>query len=114
MTTTARRFSDAAHRYSDAMRLHIVAGQAGRWAAIRLSDGGSDGVAYDSKQDAVRHQLHEFQCLYTLIPPDDVSPRIAEHSLAFNRWLYDHNMRFIDPDRDRQLLMPTRLEDLPR
>lgn len=95
---TRNRYSDAARRCSDAIRLHIVAGNAGKWAAIRLSDGGSDEVAYDTRADAVRHQLHEQQCAYVAIPVDDMSPAAAERYLAMHRELYDAGFRLTDPD----------------
>lgn len=53
---------DAARRMMDAVNLHIVAAWAsGRdrpgYVAIRLADGRSpDGVLYDTRRDAVRHQ----------------------------------------------------------
>lgn len=93
-------YSDAAHRCSDTIRMHIVAGMATRWAAIRLSDGGSDGIAYDTRADAVRHQLHEQLCAYVFIPHDDMSPKAAETFLSVNRKLYDAGMRLIDPETE--------------
>ena len=102
--------SDAARRCSDTIRLHIVAKMAGRWAAIRLSDGGSDGVAYDTRADAIRHQLHETQCAYVKIPPDDMPPEHAERFLAFHRKAYDAGFRLTDPDDRREVIMPYTLE----
>lgn len=32
--------------------------------AIRLADGGSDGVVYDNRRDAVRHQARPDDCVY--------------------------------------------------
>lgn len=104
-------YSDSAKRCSDAIRLHIVAGMAGRYAAIRLSDGGSDGVAYDTRRDAIRHQLHEQQCAYIKIPPDAMPPEHAERFLAIQRELYDAGFRLNDPDGP-ELIMPTNMEDL--
>ncbi len=98
--------SDAARRCSDAVRLHIAAGMAGKWAAIRLSDGGSDGTAYDSRADAIRHQLHETQCAYVKIPLDDMPPDHAERFLAFHRKAYDAGFRLTDPDDRREPVMP--------
>ena len=102
----APAFSDAAKRCSDMIRLHIVAGQAGRWAAVRLSDGGSDGVAYDSRPDAIRHQLHESQCAYVKIPRDDMPPEHAERYLAFHRLAYEAGFRLVDPEDRREVIMP--------
>lgn len=105
-------FSDAAKRCSDTIRLHIVAGQKGRWVAIRLSDGGSDGVVYDTRADAIRHQLHESQCAYVKVPPDDMPPEHAERYLAFHRRAYDGGFRLTDPDDRREPIMPYTLEAL--
>jgi hypothetical protein len=91
------RYSDAANRCSDIVRTHIVMGNAGRWLAIRLSDGGSDGRVYDLRRDAIRFQLHENLCAYVCIPPDNMSPKDAHAFLALHRKLYDAGMRLSDP-----------------
>ena len=90
--------SDAAKRCSDMIRIHILAGMGGKYAAIRLSDGGSDGVAYDTRRDAIRHQLHERQCAYIKIPLDNMPPAHAERFLKIQRDLYDNGFRLCDPD----------------
>jgi hypothetical protein len=108
-------YSDAARRASDVITLHLLADReraVNSWVAIRLSDGGSDGILYDSKAAAVRHQLHEYQCAYAKVPPDGMGPREAEIFLRFNRELYDAGMRLADPDTDREVIMPLRLEDI--
>lgn len=91
---------DSAKRARDTINTHLL-GQgnsvAGRWVAVRLSDGGSDGVLYDTKADAVRHQLHETLCAYFCIPPDGVTLRGALSFLRMNRRLYDEGMRISDP-----------------
>lgn len=92
------RYSDAANRCSDIVRLAIVAGHAGQWIAIRLSDGDSDHCFYDTRRDAIKHQLHEKQCAYIRVPPDDISPRGAEAFLNFTRQCYDAGMPIADPD----------------
>jgi hypothetical protein len=102
---------DAARRCSDVIRTHVVAGSIGRWAAIRLSDGGSDGIPYDTRAEAVRHQLHETQCAYVQIPYDDMSPRAAGVFLRFHRDAYDAGMRLTDPERpDAGPILPNRIE----
>ncbi len=109
-------YSDAARRASDVVTTHMLADRehaVGKWLAIRLSDGSSDGVLYDWRADAVRHQLHETLCAYLKIPPDGLTPRSAEIFLKFNRSLYDAGMRMTDPDADREVVMPLALEELP-
>lgn len=104
----------AAMRASGIVREHLAAGHRGKWVALRLSDGGSDGVAYDcagilcpryrklggctGRADAVRHQLHETLCAYLRIPWDDFSPRAAAAFLGYHRKVYDAGMRLPDPD----------------
>ena len=58
-----REPSDAAKRCSDIITLAAIAGSAGRFMAIRLADGGSDRDLYDSRDDAIRHQLHSSRYL---------------------------------------------------
>ena len=70
-----------------------------QWAAIRLSDGGSDGVLYDTRADAVSHQLHEKHCCYVMIPPDGMSPQEADVYLEFNRAAYDAGWSMSDPEQ---------------
>lgn len=101
-------YSDAARRCADIITGHIVLGNSGRWAAIRLSDGGSDGIPYDTRADAIRFQLHETQCAYVKIPIDRMEPQHAEIFLRFNRLAYDAGFRLTDPD-DKRELIPARL-----
>lgn len=103
-------YSDEARRCSDIVQLHLVAegtGAMGKWVAIRMSDGGSDNTLYDTKQQAIRHQLHEQQCCYLVIPPSGMNPRQAENFLKFNRAMYANGMRMIDPDSDASVHIPT-------
>jgi hypothetical protein len=106
-------FSDAARRAADQINTHVAVhgwNVIGKWAAIRLSDGGSDGVMYDSKPDAVKHQLHEQQCAYVQIPPDGVTVSGMQSYLELHRKLYDAGMRLQDPERHTfvgpQMLIP--------
>jgi hypothetical protein len=102
-------YSSAAHRCSDAVNVHILGqgdGVYGKWVAVKLEDGRSDGVLYDRKRDAVRHQLHETQCAYICIPPGGMTPRQAENFLRFQRALYDMGCRIADPDKDTDLILP--------
>lgn len=93
-------YSDAARRASDIINIHLLAdpaGNAGRWVAIRLSDGGSDDVLYDCKCDAMNRQLHETQCVYVQIQPEGLSARNAAILLNMMRDMYDKNMKMPDP-----------------
>jgi len=106
----ALAYSDRARRCSDIIRQHIVNQHGGFWAAIRLSDGGSDGIPYELREHAIQYQLHEQQCAYIKIPLDDMSPAHAERYLRAVTQLYDAGMRLIDPDDPRQLFVSNRME----
>lgn len=112
------RYSDAARRCADQIRLHLAADREQAihsWVAIRLSDGGSDGILYNLKKDAVRHQFHEFQCMYLKIPANGLfTAQIAERLLEMHRQLYDAGMRLADPDADLEVVVPMNLEHLFR
>lgn len=94
--------SDEARRCAESVNIHLrINGPSaiGRWVAIRLSDGGSDHNLYDSKSDAVRHQLNEFFCGYVCIPPNGMSEEDAQGWLRAMRRLYDAGFRIADPDK---------------
>lgn len=95
------RHSDGAKRCSDVVNMHLAVlgfGAHRQWVAIRLSDGGSDGVLYAARRDAVRHQLDESQCAYVCVPPTQMSVCSAEAFLAFHRKAYASGFRLTDPD----------------
>ena len=93
--------TEAGRRMSDRVNLAAAAGDRGKWLAVRLSDGGTDGVTYERRQDAVRHQLHETQCLYVMVPRSGVmTPAEADSFLRSARAAYDAGFRFIDPEPD--------------
>lgn len=94
--------SDSARRATDAINLHIHAhghDAFGKWVAIRMSDGSSDGTLYDTRPDAIRHQLHESQSMYFRIPPygQFITPAEAETMLTYARSCYDAGRRVPDP-----------------
>lgn len=101
---------DAARRVSDEITLHAIAGSAGKWAAIKLADGTSDHVAYDSRSDAVIHQASPEYCTFVLIPPDGMTVKEADVFLDFWRQVYDAGFRAVDP-RDDIPSMPLRPEE---
>jgi hypothetical protein len=96
--------SDAARRCADIVNGYILSRNwdelRDSWVAIRLSDGGSDGTLYDTKRDAVRHQLFEMQCAYVSFRnlAGGISPLEAERYLDYNRRAYDAGFRLPDPD----------------
>lgn len=88
------------------------------YVAIRLSDGSVDSTLYDTKQDAVRHQLHETLYAYFSFrnaPAGFATYKDAAIYLAWNRATYDAGMRMVDPDHHaggRDVAMPTVREHL--
>jgi len=99
-------------RASEAVTNAVLAGQAGFWVAIKLHDGTSDGTVYETKADAVRHQLHEHMCMYVKVPPDGMQPKEAAALLRVHRQLYAAGLRLSDPDQ--VLGLPIAREDVNR
>lgn len=91
---------DAARSMAAAVTLAAMNGGAGRWLAIRLQDGGSDHVVYDSRSDAMRHQVSSEHATYVLIPPDGMSTGQADRVLGFWRDCYSAGLRATDPRDD--------------
>lgn len=100
---------DAGQHCADAVNLALSLGGQGKWIAIRLSDGKSDGNLYDYKREAIKHQLHEFQCAYIKIPPGGMTKQDAIQYLGVMRKLYDKGARLADPDKS--VVMPHTMED---
>jgi hypothetical protein len=104
----APAYSDAAKRCSDLVTLHATCGSVTRWVAIRLSDGGSDGAVYDSRAEAISHQLRPEYCTYVCVPPGGMAPKEAEAVLWYWRQLVDANVRDDDPAQPMPLMPLTR------
>ena len=88
-----RQWRDKGQRVSDLVRQHLVDDEelARRsWVAIRLSDGGSDGVLYPDKATAVAFQIHETQCAYLRVLPGGIPPREATSFLYHIAQLYEN------------------------
>lgn len=93
--------TDAAKRVSDAVNLHFAAlgfDSARKWIAVRLHDGSGGEQLYDSKRDAIRHQLDEFLCAYICLTGTPMSVCEAEIFMMTNRKAYDAGFRLADPD----------------
>jgi hypothetical protein len=108
---------DAAKRMRDTIATHQAVLSrdelfAGRYVAIRISDGGSDGVAYDSRSDAVEHQRHDAaRHGYWRIPIERWDAETCDTLLWYVRAAYDSGQR---QDPAHQLIVPTRVEDVVR
>jgi len=103
---------DIGKRASDVINLHLIGGNVGKWVALRLSDGSSDGIPYDSRREAIEHQLHEQLCCYVRVPLTGMPPEHALRFIQLNRALYEAGYRIADPDMPGEPIYPERLEDI--
>lgn len=103
---------DAAKRAADQHNLHIAAGAhnaVGKWIAIALADGDSDGVLYDSKTDAIRHQHHnEMYYMFVCVGPASLSVCEMASFLHTNRMMHDAGIPLTDP---REVIRRVTVED---
>lgn len=93
--------TDAAKRVSDAVQQHfaIMGFDCARmWIACRLDNGKGGQTLYDSKRDAIRHQLDEYLAMYICLTGAPMSVCEAEILLATHRKAYDAGFRMADPD----------------
>lgn len=95
---TAHPITDRGRRLSEAVETARQRGGVGRFIAARLSDGRTDGQIYDTRDDAVRHQLHATQCAYLVVPPGPMPPAEATAWLRLHERLYDAGVDLQDPD----------------
>lgn len=86
---------------------------------IKLSDGSTDGVLYESKRDAVRHCKGNEQWFaffsFRSAPNGFASPKDASIFLAWHRMAYERGFRLPDPDAadgGPDLIMPDMTEHL--
>lgn len=94
--------SDAARRCADTVTLAAIAGAIGMWVAVKLADGTSDQVIYETRADAIRHQHRPEHCTFVQIQPGGMRDHEAEALLGYWRKLADANVH----DDDPQLLLP--------
>lgn len=82
------------------------------WMAFKLEDGSSDGVLYDTRADAVNHQLHETLCAYFCMrnAQGGVTPKDCQLFLNVHRQIYDSGGRLADSPVD--VIMSTRGYDI--
>lgn len=105
--------ADAGKRASETVNLHVLGGSVGKWVAIRLADGSSDGIPYDTRRDAIAHQLHEQLACYLKVTPDGITPQDAVRFILVNRALYDAGYRLADPEMPGEPIYPhTREEEI--
>lgn len=94
-------YSSAAYRMSDIMNDAITRypWSVGKWMAFRLSDGESDGIAYDTRAECVKHQFWEKYYCYIKLIPMGVNPQMCQANLSFYRAAYDAGYRILDPEQ---------------
>jgi hypothetical protein len=96
-------YADAAKRIADAMTLHAVAGNSGRWASFRLFDGREiiPHTAYATRIEAVRFAKWDRDTtVYMEIVPGGMQPREAGAFLKWARFLHAQGWRLPDPEFD--------------
>lgn len=105
-----QQYEDAARRIADSMTLHSVAGNKGKWASFRLSDGRevNPHTAYDRRVEAVKHARWDRDTtLYLEIPPDGMTSKEADACLRYARFLHSQGWRLPDPEFDYDASTPT-------
>lgn len=111
------RAPDAAKRMADTLALHQTALTrdeilAKRYVAIRLADGGSDGIAYGTREAAILHNVNNpSRCAYFQVPLERWGPATCDTLLWYVRGCYDSGFR---EDPAHQLVIPQGIEDLTR
>lgn len=103
---------DEAKRISDAVTLHVLAGETGRWASFRMSDGREviPHTSYATRIEAVAYAKWDRDTtLYIEIQP--MEPRHAEACLNYARLLHRMGWRLPDPSFDYDGTMPLLPED---
>jgi hypothetical protein len=93
--------TDAAKRIADRHNLAVLAGETGRWLAFRLSDGHADQTVYDTRDEAISHQLHEIQSMYVCVQPLPMPVLEALQLLVVTRRAYDAGYRITDVEAPR-------------
>ena len=109
------RAPDAARRFADTIALHQLALTKdellrGRFVAIRLADGGSDGVVYDTRAEAIRAQQNSpSRCAYFQIPLERLSAATCDSILWYVRAVYDSGNR---EDPAHQFVISNSIENM--
>lgn len=80
---------DAVQRMCEEINMHVAAvgpEAFGKYVAIRLEDGTSpDHALYDTRADAVRHNVNDPWCFYVKVNPGGIQPREAWVVLGYAR-----------------------------
>lgn len=100
----------AVQHLCDAVNVHVQAQGSeafGKYVAIRLEDGKSpDGALYDTRGDAVRHNINDPWCFYVKVNPGGIGPREAWVVLGYARQAKKNNVVF----QNEEPIVPMLLE----
>ncbi|MER7953057.1 hypothetical protein ABTY59_37330 [Streptomyces sp. NPDC096079] len=100
----------AVRHLCDAVNLHVMAqgdGAYGKYVAVRLSDGKSpDGVLYDTRRDAARHNISDPWCFYVKVNPGGIQENEAWVVLGYARQAKKAGVVFAEEEP----VVPQRLE----
>lgn len=109
---------DSAKRMHAALGLHYMALSTEelllkRFAAIRLSDGGSDNTAYETRAEAIRFQTwgDQNRYLYLVIPLERPPVEACDTLLWYGRRAYDAGYRPATGHEGAGLKLPLLVED---
>jgi hypothetical protein len=100
---------DAAARLRDSVNIHVTAQKeaaTGKYVAVRLSDGSSDGSLYDTRRDATRHQINDPWCFYVRIAHGGIGLKEAWVVLCYARQAKKAGIVF----SEEEAIVPQRLE----
>lgn len=98
---TALLDTDAAKRIAERHNLAVLCGETGRWLAFHLADGHADPSSYDTRDEAISHQLHEIQSMYVCVQPLPMPVAEALQLLIVTRRAYDAGYRVTDVEAPR-------------
>jgi hypothetical protein len=110
------RVTDAGKRMSDIINAKVAFTPWDQlvhsWMAFKLENGDSDGTLYDTRTDAVNHQLDEKLCAYFFMrqAQGGVNPTDCQLFLNVHRQIYDSGGRMAESPQD--VLMSTRGYDI--
>lgn len=90
--------SDAGKRVADTLtaRITFQPWSPGKFMVFMLADGKSDGVLYDTREDAAKHTLHAEHAMILIVRPEPMKPEEADELIGIHRRLHAAGMRMTD------------------
>jgi hypothetical protein len=111
--------TDAAKRMSDQINAHLTFNKPheirSKWIVFKLRDGSTDGAIYDSREQAISHQLDSKWCLFLSFRSllGGSSAKDCQILLDAHRLLAESGARLHEPEAP-QLIMGTKHYDALR